>query len=80
MPSIRKAAVTVLASLLIVAALVIVYSQQKQTPQPTPTPQRKPTPTQKPDEKLPKCDCYIPLTKEYGVQKNGKCNVTKCQK
>ncbi len=37
-------------------------------------------PQQKPDEKLPTCDCYFPNSKEYGVKKDGKCVVTKCQK
>ena len=35
---------------------------------------------QKPDEKLPVCECWFPNKKEYGVKKDGKCVVTKCQK
>jgi len=69
--SIRKLGLMILVLTLTVAALMTVYSQQK--------PDGKPT-KQKSDEKLPKCDCYLPNSKEYGVRKGDNCIVTKCQK
>jgi hypothetical protein len=71
MISIRKLGLMVLVLAIAVAALMTVYPQQK--------PDEKPT-KQKADEKLPVCDCYFPNSKEYGVKKDGKCVVTKCQK
>jgi hypothetical protein len=70
MTSLRKLGLMALVLMLAVAALITVYSQQK--------PGGKPT-KQKPDEELPKCDCYLPHSKEYGVRKNSNCIVTKCQ-
>jgi len=67
MTGIRRLRLVTMALVLALAALVTVYPQQKPN---------KPTP----GEKLSVCDCYFPNSKEYGVKKDGKCIVTKCQK
>jgi hypothetical protein len=40
---------------------------------------KKPAPQKNKDD-LPKCNCYIPKTKEYGVIKGDNCTSVKCQR
>lgn len=73
-----KMNITPLSKLVVTLAMAFVlicwinaYPKQKSDKKPVP---------QKNKDDLPKCNCYIPKTKEYGVIKGDNCTLVKCQR